>query len=224
MLKEQAHNTTVWHNTVQMLDNNAFYSARGTESEMFESAQEGCRIGKVIYITRLRVALHIEAQQYRPLTHYWLYLVRNKINKDANIDTKSEMFEGRSSTIPLDWIDTGRVDILFSKKFTVRMPNSGTSLGMLQDATGVGKNGFAYKTDAGEDYEVFTNPQIITKFNVPINMKIMYADESVVPATMRYQWVLCAYDNFTTFTGVPGSGGWPVGHISMTTVMQFKDV
>lgn len=222
-LKEVAKNVTLWHNTVKNLDNNAFYTDVGTRSEQM-STNDGCRIGKKIYATRMKVAVMIESQQYRPQVSYWLYLIKRKGNSDTGVNSKDDMFEGRSTTIPMDWIDTGKVDVLYCKKIVPRMPNSGTTLAMAQDQSGVNLNGVAYEYSAGESYHAFTNPQHISKFSIPLRRTIMYKDESTIPSSQRYQWVVIAYDNFTTYTGEPTAGGFPCGHISLTTVLQFKDV
>lgn len=220
-------NMTLYHNSVHNLTNNAFFTNLGTAGEATVAAGSQARVGKDIFVKGIKVSMNLESQQYRPQVSYWLYLIRNKVDPDTSILQKAEMFEGISSTIPTDYINSDLVQIMTCKKFTLRMPNSGTTTAMSQDGTGVAENGTAY---IGA-YEVVTNPQKLTKFYIPINRKITYKDyagvgsgSSIPTANWRYQWVIIPYDNFTTFTGEPLTGGYPCGHITLTTKLIYTDV
>lgn len=218
-------NQVVNHNSVVNLYNNAFLSTVGSQGEQEQAGGSGCRIGTKIFIKGINVALHIEGQQYRPRTHWKLFLVRNRL-VETDITTKDQIYEGTNTNIMLDWIDPKKVDIIYSKCFVVTMPNVGTSLpantgaGVLPDPVGV----FDHESSSGAIWTVSTNPSWRGKFYVPINMNITYTDLTQVPARMRYQWVIQAYDNY----GAPSSGSfwttYPVGHVSMQTKMKFKDI
>lgn len=232
--REIAQNAKITHNFPLNLNTNALFCSRGTAGEEFGDGagdQNGTRIGQRIFVKGIKVAIQIEAQQYRPKTTYWLYLIRNKRNKDATLDTKSEIWEGRSTTIPLDYIDTSKVDVMFCKKFVLTMPNMGTTTFMeTTSAAGVGAldkaSGTAYVVSGGLNYSTVTNPQVIQKFYIPINKTILYGDSNDagyadIPNSLRYQWVIVGYDNYTTATNDLIA---PCGHVSMTTIMKFKDV
>lgn len=220
---EIAHNVTLLHNELKNLEDNAFYTSLGAAGEQIGSSGNGTRIGQKCYIKGIKCSLMIEAQQYRPHTTYWLYLVRNKLTPNGVLDVKSEMFEGVSTTIPMDYIDTSKVDIMFCKKFTLRMPNAGTSNTM---ETTTGNPGHPDGTADGTTFVRMTNPQLIKKFYVPIKRNCYYRDDgdgqAVYPqSNMRYQWVMVAYDNFTTVTS---GSTYPVGHVSLSTKLLFTDI
>lgn len=224
-LVQVTSNQTLLHNVVTNIWNNPFQTQRGTDGE--GNSTQGVRIGNKIYIKRLRMSIMIESQQYRPLCNYWLYLVRLKgANMDTTINSASQMFEQTTTSIPLDFLDSSKCDILYVKKFTLRMPNPGTlaTVGSGFDGTqppGAQVGG----TTAGQTNERITNPQVIKKFNVPINTTVVYRDthdsNNNIPATYRYQWVMIAYDNFTSSTG---TSTYPVGHVTMTQKMTFTDI
>lgn len=218
VMRTIASNQTVTHNTVLNLENNAFYCEKGVEGGNHSSGAQ--RIGNRIFVKGFKVALMLENQQYRPKATYWLYLVRTKGNSDSAITQQSHMFESLTSTIPMDYIDTSKVDVMFSKKIVVTMPNSGTTLAGDSTVTGA-----FYEESQGMSYEMVTNPQKILKFYVPCNFNIQYHDSTdnnaSVPSTMRYQWVLCAYNNFSSTTN---SSVYPLGHVTMSTKMRFTDV
>lgn len=214
-------NATLKHNVLYNLTDNAFKCDQGVFGQSVTSS--AMRIGSKIFCKGLKVSIMIENQQYRPQVSYWLYLVRLKGGAmDDSISTKSEMFEGVSTTIPMDYIDTSKCDILYSKKFVVKMPNSGSSL-----ALGGTVDGEANLESGGADYSLVTNPQTIQKLYVPINKTIVFreADEGTtnrqIPASYRYQWVMVSYNNFSTTTD---GATYPVGHVSFTTIMKFTDV
>nr|UOF78310.1 capsid protein [Cressdnaviricota sp.] len=220
-------NNPLNHNVVTNLSNNAFSTIIGTSGEA--TSGQGVRIGNKIFAKKIRVSLMIESQQYRPLASYWLYLVRLKgAAADTTCSAKTQMFEDVSSTIPMDWLDTSKCDIMFCKKFVLRMPNMGT----LDTMGGGGTGGDPPGSEAGGTHVTgqqnlrITNPQIITKFNVPLNCNIMYKDsnlgtpDNMQPHSFRYQWVMIAYDNFTS----AGGATWPVGHVTMTTKLTFVDI
>lgn len=225
-------NLMITHNTVTNLNSNALTCQVGVFGETItgHGGYSGCRIGNRIFVKGIQVAMHIENQQYRPNVMYMLYLIRNKANRDLTISNKSQMFEGLNTTIPLDYIDTAQVDILFSKKFKVKQDGMGTSLPA--GAAGVFDTSEVIfpVVDPLAPYEgidtVVTNGRYMGKFYVPINKSIQYQDaEDVnareVPSTYRYQWVIWAYDNRSTPTG---NVTWPIGHVNMTTKMKFTDV
>lgn len=221
-----ATNVLIPHNQVVNLYNNAFYSKLGSAGEQFQIAGSGSRVGKKAYIKGISVALHIENQQYRPEVKYCLMLIRNKAAKDVPLTTKSQIFEDINTTIPLDYIDTGKVDVMFCKYFNVKQSNVGTTL--TAGPAGVFDHG-EVEGILPDLYEgintVSTNPRWMGKFYVPINKDVMYNDfaggSSEIPATYRYQWVIYGYDNRTSTTG---STTWPIGHVNMTTKLKFKDL
>lgn len=222
---EPAVNRTITHNKITHIDANAFYCELGVRGEdSLSTTASGCRVGKEIFIKGIKVAINLEARQKRAQTTYWLYLIRNKVNPSTNITQKAEIYEGRSSTIPMDYIDTDKVHVLFCKKIVLRMPNAATSASMAA-------SGFAPTWDNSGNPEmkfVVTNPQKIEKFYIPINKKIIYNDDAdgasgrvkPVPGN-QYQWLMIGYDNFTT----PDTGtDSELASLHMTTVMYFKDV
>lgn len=224
-------NTPVLHNDVLNLMDNAFYSNVGVIGEQIGIGSNGARTGKKLYAKGINVALHIENQQYRPEVKYTLYLVRNKRNIDLKLTAKGQIWEGVNTTIPLDYIDTSKVDIMFQKNITVRQSNVGTT----NTAGGAGVFDTS-KVVVGADplpfvYEgidsVVTNARYMGKFYIPINKTILYRDyfegdnAQTVPVASRFQWVLTGYDNRSTTTG---DTTWPLGHVNMTTKFKFTDV
>lgn len=234
-------NQEIWHNHVQNLYDNVFKMAQGVNDDQIMTSQSSTalsRIGGKIYVKGIKVAMNLESQQYRPSVKYTLFLIRKKVLPQTAITTKDDMYEGTSTTIPCDYIDKQKCHILFAKSFYPKMPNMGTSLAMKQSADGSSENGFAYTTQTAitgtENYQIVTNPQIQKKFYVPINKHIQYQDghegggSAQIPIDpLRYQWVIVAYDNFTTHTGPPtlaGATGWPVGHITLSQKLIYTDV
>lgn len=225
VFRQVAVNATVTHNQLLNIDDNAFYCEMGTRGEdMQTTTSSGTRIGKEIFVKGIKVALLLEARQKRARTTYWLYLIRNKPNPSTIITSKSEIFEGRSTTIPMDYLDTDKCHVLFCKKITISMPNAATSASMEA-------SGFAPTWVNGGNPEqkfVVTNPQRIEKFYIPINKKFIYGDDAdgatgrVKPiAGQQYQWVLVGYDNYTT----PSSGtDSDIASVHMTSVMYYKDI
>lgn len=225
VFRELAVNTAIVHNQVQTITSNAFYSDHGTGGEQgITGSITGNRVGKEIYVKGIKVAINLEALQKRPHTTYWLYLIRNKADPAQALNSKASMFEGRSTTIPMDYLDTDKVHVLYCKKMTLRMPNAGTSASL--DASGWAPTW----ANAGDPQMKFvvTNPQKIQKFYVPIHRKIIYNDDdtgtttrTVPRAGNQYQWVIIGYDNYAS----PDSGtDSQIGSIHMTTVMYFIDV
>lgn len=221
---EVCSNKTVYHNTGDNLYNDVLAIPRGSNGEAETGATQGTRIGKKVYIKGVKVSMLLESQQYRPQVSYWIYLVKSKRNT-ATIGY-TDMYEGISSTTPCDYIDKDKVTVLYCKKVTLRMPNTGTSVAMNQSVDGTLINGTAYRVSGGEDYELFTNPKKCMKFYVPINKTIEFIQEGELEDTTqpwcRYQWFITAYDNFTTKTGTPQN--FPTGHITMTQKILFTDV
>eukprot|EP00961_Rhodomonas_salina_P050106 673281-Rhodomonas_salina.1 len=137
-----------------------------------------------------------------------------------------QIFEGLSTTIPMDDIDTDKVHIKWMKKITTLMPNSGTSSSMLAP-------GFAPAWDNdGDPQQKFTvtNPQKIQKYYIPLNHSITFNNfndgepESQQPlAAQRYQWVVWAYDTYSTPDSSSGCDS-KVGRIQMTSVLKYTDV
>lgn len=220
-------NYTIDHNVLHNLLSNVFITKVGTAGDNIGVGAGGnCRIGNKIFVKGIKVSINLEAQQYRPYTTYVLYLVRNKTDPSQHIDNKDEMFEGVSTTIPCDYVDPTKVHVLFQKRFTLKAPNTGTTVAMSTSADGVLFNGGAYKISGDEDYEVFTNPRYCGKFYVPINKQIKYLDYNddaagLTESAYRYQWVITGYNNFSTKTG---DNNYPLAHITMTQQVLFTDV
>lgn len=220
VMRDIANNNTLQHNRLTNLNNNVFYSDIGVNGGNPDDYAQ--RIGNKIFCKGIKIAIMIENQQYRPQCNYWLYCVRLKSGRmDDTINAQSDMFEGISTTVPMDYLDTAKCDVLWAKKFTVRAPNAGTSLPM-----GGTVDGAANAESAGADYTVYTNGQKIIKTYMPVNKTILYRDTADaiarrIPASFRYQWVMVAYDNFSTTTG---GTTYPVGHVTITTIMKFTDV
>lgn len=217
--------TEIKHNLVQNITDNAFRTKLGSAGEAAVNFSNGSRVGKAIYLKGIKVALNIQQSQKRSLVKYNIYLLRNKIVPDSTINDKSEMYENYSNTIPMDYIDTDKVDIMFSKQITVRMPNQATAKDM------VAPSGLANLAEAdGISKAVITNPQHFSKFYVPVNKKIIFRDfndgSSMSEAPIgpqRYQWVITAYDNHDCDRG--GTPGTEVlAHLKMTTILKFTDV
>lgn len=220
------NNFTIEHNKVCNLSDNAFITNLGTTGE--GSGTVGSRVGKIIYAKGIKVSMNLESQQYRPRVTYWLYLIRNKLLPDDTLNTKDQLFEGVSTTIPCDYVNTDLVEILYCKKFTLKMPNMGTTLTAGAAGTFDTAQTEGVLPDLYEGiYSQVTNPQYIGKFYVPLNRKILYrdyvgpyADATLPLPKSRYQWVIIPYDNFAS----PTSATWPAGHITMTTQLIFTDV
>lgn len=218
--------TQLYHNNIHNLDNNPFYTTVGTAGEGGVGAV-GTRVGKKIFIKGIKVAINLEAIQKHPLTHFWLYLIKNKIDPDEDITVQSEMFEGRSSTLPLDYIDTDKVDIMFCKKWTLRAPNMGTSTSLPAG------DGYAPTWENGgvpEGKAVVTNPQKIEKFYVRINKTFTYRDydlgatQYVLPvAPQRYQWVMVAYNNNAQSSDTANANSH-IGKVWLTSKLLYTDV
>lgn len=212
-------NQALNHNQVDNLDSNVFYMTQGANGEHLSSS--GIRIGQKIFVKGIKVSLMIESMQMRPQVTYWLYLIRRKDTPDNAITTKSDMFEGLSTTICMDYIDTERVHVLYCKKFVLKMPNNGTSKDMQAP------QGWANEAEPdGISKATITNPQIIKKFYIPINKQIRYLDLQDVTgrpiASQHYQWVMISYDNYVTNAG--GVGATPTGHVHMSQKILFTDV
>jgi len=223
---EVCSNFTLDHNVLQNLFSNVFVTKVGTAGDNINLVTGHNRIGNKIYVKGIKVSINLEAQQYRPYTTYNLYLVRNKTNPSAHIDDKSEMFEGVSTTIPCDYIDPTKVHVLFQKRFTLKMPNSGTNVAMSTSADGVLFNGGAYEYQNDASYHLFTNPRYCGKFYVPINKHIKYLDygddvNGMTDPQHRYQWVITGYNNFSTKSG---DNNYPLAHLTMTQQLIFTDV
>lgn len=228
--------TEIKHNQIQNISQNALRTKLGTigEASCYDGSGaigNGSRLGKSIYLKGIKVALNIQQSQKRALVKYNIYLLKNKVSNEDTISSKDDMFEGYSNTIPMDYIDTDKVDIVFSKQIIVRMPNNATAKDM------VAPSGLANQNENpvtpgynGQDKSVYTNPQHFSKFYVPMNKKVTYRDFvdsstlSEVPiGPQRLQWVITAYDNHDTDrTGTPGTE--VLGHLKMTTILQFTDV
>lgn len=221
VMRPMVANKPLYHNTVQNINPNAFYCDIGFHGGNGDQ-NHAQRIGNKIFVKGIKVSLMLENQQYRPLCSYWIYLVRLKEGRmSETVNSKDQLFEGVSTTIPMDYIDTSKCDILYRKKFTVRMPNAGTSSIMNTTVPGA-----ADKIHDGADWTVFTNPQKITKFYVPINKTIMFRDsddsgQRVLPSSYLYQWAVACYDNYSATTN---DTTYPLGHLTMTTIMKFTDV
>lgn len=228
VFREIAVNKVLRHNNVMSIDNNAFYCQLGTRGEDHAgSTGSGTRIGKEVFVKGIKVAINLEALQKRAHTTYWLYLIRSKASPGSTITAQSEIFEGRSTTIPMDYLDTDKCHVLYCKKFTLRMPNAGTSAAM-PDAGGSGFAPTWENNGAPQMKFVITNPQIIKKFYVPINKKIIYRDDADGTATLpqagqQYQWVMVAYDNYSTTSDVNNADSH-IGSLHMTTVLKYKDI
>lgn len=219
-MRQLSNNGTIYHNKVMMIDDNAFRTVLGTRGESI-GPENGNRVGKQVFAKGISVSMMIEQSQKRALCHYWLYLVRNKVVQDTQITAQNQMFEGVSSTIPMDYIDTDKVDVLFCKKVRISMPNQATAKDM------VTPSGLANLAEPdGVSKAVITNPQRIEKFYVPLNRKITYRDNDLEPAgnsflpqgQQRYQWVIVAYDNYSSSTVND------IGKLTMTSKFKFTDV
>nr|QUS52624.1 capsid protein [Mute swan feces associated circular virus 17] len=233
---EVCKNFPMVQNAVANLFSNALscdIGVHGTGLGGIGGKNDDVRVGNEIYAKGMQVSIMIEAQQYRPLTTFWLYLVKNIVTPDAVLDTKDEVFEGRSTLIPMDYIDTRKVKIIHAKKFTLRMPNGGVSTQMNNGAGLQDPPGTAFDVSAAETWTVKTNPQHIEKFYIPLKRKIVYRDSSDVGARLvpigpqRYQWIAVAYDNYAANIeggATPaGVAAYPIGHISLTTNLIFTD-
>lgn len=217
------------HNNIQVITDNAFYTEVGTRGEdLGNTSATGTRIGKTTFIKGLKVALMLENLQKRPQVTYWLYLIKNKQYPDVAISEPSMMFEGKSTTLPMDFIDQDRVHILFCKKFVVKMPNIGTSKDMPSNATNTGSGMAPVAETDGISKAVVTNPQIITKFWVPIHKTIEFRDDHAGStrtfpiAPHRYQWLLVIYNNYSTTSDVNLADSH-VGSIHMTQTLYHTD-
>lgn len=223
---EICENKIILHNVLTNLMVNVFVTKVGTAGDNIFPSTSNCRIGNQIYVKGLKMSIMIESQQYRPAATYDLYLVRKISDPGTEITTQADMFEKVSDTIPCDYIDPTKVHILFHKKFKPRMPNSGTTVAMSQDGTGTLFNGGAYEYSGNESYNLFTNPQSITKFYVPLNRKIKYLDygdntNGICIGPHYYQWVMTCYNNFSTKTG---ANNYPVGRVTLAQQMLFTDI
>lgn len=72
------------------------------------------------------------------------------------------------------------------------MPNSGTTVAMASGS--LQPNGTAYMVQGGETFEMVTDPQVLTKFYVPINKNITYYDGNDATDELidywKYQWII----------------------------------
>eukprot|EP00961_Rhodomonas_salina_P129142 1739777-Rhodomonas_salina.1 len=114
----------LYHNNVTQVQFNALEQVIGNRGETVPTSTGGNRVGKRIFLKGLKCAINLESIQKRPQVTYWLALMHNKKNPYANISSKGDIFEGINSTIPMDYIDTDKVDVKFMKKFVLRMPNA----------------------------------------------------------------------------------------------------
>lgn len=97
---------------------NVFRIGTGIDGEMVENGGHGNnRFGKRIFVKGIKCAINLESQQYRPSVNYTLYLIRRKEHPADALTSQSDMFEGCSTTLPLDYINHQKVQVLFAKKF-----------------------------------------------------------------------------------------------------------
>jgi len=236
--REVCKNFPLLHNEIFCIDSqfNALISTNGTLGDQMNPTptQGGCRIGNKVFAKGICCAIHIENQQYRPQCYYTLYLVRNKGNRDQIISGKAFVMEGMTNMLPLDYIDTAKVDVIFSKKFTVRAPNAGTTT-TANGVTIANPSGTFFEVAGGETYTVYSNGAKQMKFYVPLNITVQYNDGatgnpalSEIPTFHRYQWIMSAYSNYSTKSqGDTPEAQWntyPVGHVSLSTKFKFADV
>lgn len=216
----RASNFNVLHNTVHNITPNLFDIPLGVYGSSISSAYP-TRVGKKIFVKGIKLAYLIESQQYRMDATYWVAILAGKNTLTTGVlDAYAEVFEGVSTRIPMDYIDTDKVKVIYIKKMNIKMPASGTYTTI--DAHGLAPEG----TETTN--EVYTNPKKMGKIWVPVNKTIHYLDQttndaasSIPSGTDRFQLVIWSFDNFSSTTG---DATYPVGHLSISSKVYFTDV
>jgi len=241
VFREEAKDVPMYHNFVTLLTNNPLYSYLGVRGEDI-STTAGNRIGSQIFAKGLKIAIMFENLPKRPNVTYTVALMRNLKdgqvilgNIDTTLQTKNQIFEGRSTIIPMDYIDTSKVQVKWYKTFRVVQRGIGSTItadgeGKVQmeedgpdDDTGTAEY-------AGESKAVITPARTIRKFYIPFNKTITYPDlddgdaESKKPLRPnQWQFVCWAYDNSYTPASVKAADN-EVGKVYMTSKFYFTDV
>lgn len=233
----------VYSNYVSLLTDNVCRTALGTRGEKIGSPTSlGTRIGNTIFAKGVRIAIMFQNLPKRPNVTYYLALMRNKTSGkvtlgaiDVTLQDKADIFEGVNTRIPLDYIDTSKVQVKWLRKIRVVQRGIGSTISA--DAEGkisMEEDGPDDDTGtaeyAGESKAVITAPNVVKKFYIPFNHKIMYPDydDGATPSEVpmrpnQWQLVLWAYDSSL----VPGGGkvvANQVGNVTCSTKFFYTDV
>lgn len=176
------------------------------------------RIGDKIHLKGISVKMNIENEEFRPYVRYMFIVFRDRWNHDhTQPDAANDIWEGTSTSKNLDWLNTNRFEFKMIKYVNVTAYNSGTAAGVNSVTQPIGGT---YKIEAGEDYEIFTNPSKYVNFYLKFNKNITYDDNSTNAMRNKWQFGVVPYVNYATNT----SSATKVGNMTGVAKLYWKDM
>lgn len=159
--------TTLSHNTVTTISSDLF--AMTLSSVSGDGAYpNGGFTGSKCYMKGLAIRMMIQNYTSQPTCIYRVMIVQ--LPRGDNVVT-SELFEGLHTNKAIDFVDTQRFKVIYSKNFKVTHPNQGVYAG---ESTGIG--GEYIESAGGSDERMIQPGQRIIKIWLPVNKNLTYLD------------------------------------------------
>jgi len=224
VLRTVSNNFGVKQNYMLLLDPNLLKSDTGIDGETLNPPEQvgataGARIGRKIFARGLSLRFKLENFQNQPSLTYRVIILRNKVGNSLTAD-HANIWEGSHDDKMIDYIDTERWEVKFSKLYTLRMPGFGT--GAATSTTGQGAGTASVSQENGTSW--IGRPKKFVKTYIPINKEILYPATRngagfTVPYNQHWQMLIMCYSAFTA----PNNGD-ALGFVDCTTKMYFKDL
>jgi len=226
VLRTISNNVGVKHNYMTLLDPNLLKTDTGIDGETLNpaevpGAQTGTRIGRKVYAKGLSIRFKLENFQNQPELNYRVVILRNKIGNSLTAD-EANIWEGSHDDRMIDYLDTDRWDVKFSKIYKLKMPGFGTGAATTQ--TGQGAGTAPVSQENGTSW--IGRPKRFVKTYIPINKELVYppvrsGSGYSVPYNEHWQMLIMCYSAFTAPTAHDSVA---LGFIDCTTKMYFKDL
>jgi len=207
-----------------LLDHNLLKTDPGLDGETVNPPEQvgatvGSRIGRKIFARGLAIRLKLENFQNQPTLTYRVVIVRNKIGNSLTAD-EANIWEGSHTDRMIDYLDTEKWEIKYSKQYTLRMPGFGTGAATITTGQGAG----TASVSQADGTSWIGRPKKFVKTYLPINKEILYPATRngagfTVPYNEHWQMLIMCYSAYTAPTN-----GSDLGFVDCTTKLYFKDL
>ena len=158
---------TLNHNNVQVISTDLLALRTSTISGDTGFQNQGFA-GSKVFFKGLAIRLMFQNYTSQPTVYYRLMVVQ--LPRGETVST-ANLFEGIHTNKNIDFVDTQRYKVVYSKSFKITHPNQGVYAG---ESTGIG--GEYIEAAGGTDERMIQPGQKIVKFFLPVKKSVTFLD------------------------------------------------
>jgi hypothetical protein len=159
--------TAVAHNTIKILSED-LYALKPSLSYGDVNDPNTGMSGQKVFMKGLAIRMMVQNYTSQPTVIYRVMVIQLPRGEDV---ATPQLFEGLHTNKAIDFVDTQRYKVIYSKNFKITHPNQGVYGG---ESTGIG--GEYIETAGGSDERMIQPGQRVFKIWLPVNKTIGYLD------------------------------------------------